>query len=156
MFYTIPASLAAEIDELESLVHQFQSGRLDPTAFKARRVPFGVYEQRQDNTFMVRVRCPGGAITPRQLKEVAELSQAYGADTLHITTRQELQLHDVALPNVVPILRRLLSVGLATRGGGGNTVRNLTAAFDAGVAKDEIFYVSPYVFALASRLTDEP
>ena len=156
MFYTIPASLAAEIDELESLVHQFQSGRLDPTAFKARRVPFGVYEQRQDNTFMVRVRCPGGAITPRQLKEVAELSQVYGAETLHITTRQELQLHDVALQNVVPILRRLLSVGLATRGGGGNTVRNLTAAFDAGVAKDEIFDVSPYVFALTSRLIDEP
>lgn len=156
MFYTIPPSLKAEIDELEKLVQQFQSGCLETTAFKARRVPFGVYEQRKDNTYMVRIRCPGGAFTPRQLKEVAELSKTYAAENLHITTRQELQLHDVALENVLPIIRRLLQVGLSTRGGGGNTVRNITASVDSGISKDESFDVTPYVSALTSRLIAEP
>jgi sulfite reductase (ferredoxin) len=155
-FYTLPSSLAAEIDELENQIGQFQNGRLDPTAFKARRVPFGIYEQRKGNTYMVRVRCPGGAITPRQFRVLAELSQAYAADTLHITSRQELQLHDVALENAIPILRRLFEAGLSTRGGGGNTVRNITASADSGVARDEAFDVGPYAFALTDKLIGEP
>ena len=65
-FYILPASLKAEIGEFEEQIRQFRQGQLEPTAFKARRVPFGIYEQRKDNTFMVRVRCPGGALTPRQ------------------------------------------------------------------------------------------
>ena len=154
-FYAIPPSLKAEIDELENLIGQFQRGSLDPVSFKARRVPFGIYEQRVDNTYMVRIRCPGGAITPLQLREVAKLSQARAADSVHITTRQELQLHDVALENVIPILRKLHELGLSTRGGGGNTVRNITASADSGTAKDEAFDVGPYAFALTSRLIAE-
>ena len=155
MFYTIPASLSSEIDELEKKIQDFQNGRLEAAALKVHRVPFGVYEQRKDNTFMVRIRCAAGAITPSQLKVVAELSQKYGADTLHITTRQELQIHDVQLENVVPIMRALLPAGLSTRGGGGNTVRNITASVDSGVAPDEVFDVSPYAFALTTRLISE-
>ena len=156
MFYTIPDSLKTEIDELESKIQQFQNGRLEAAALKVHRVPFGVYEQRKDNTYMVRIRCAGGAMTPAQLRLVAELSQRHGADTLHITTRQELQIHDVELDKVVPIMRQLLPAGLSTRGGGGNTVRNITASVDSGVAADEVFDVSPYAFALTSRLVSEP
>ena len=105
---------------------------------------------------MVRIRCPGGAVTPAQLRVVAELSRQYAADTLHITTRQELQIHDVDLDKVIPILRQLLSAGLSTRGGGGNTVRNITASASSGVAPNEVFDVSPYAFALTSRLIAEP
>ena len=104
---------------------------------------------------MVRIRCPGGAITPRQLRAVAELAQSYAAASLHITTRQELQLHDIALENVIPILRRLHHNRLSTRGGGGNTVRNIIAPPDSGVAANEVFDVDPYVFALTGRLVDE-
>lgn len=156
MFYTIPASLSLEIDELEKKIQDFQNGRLEAAALKVHRVPFGVYEQRKDNTFMVRIRCAAGGITPSQLKLVAQLSNKYGADTLHITTRQELQIHDVQLENVVPIMRALLPGGLSTRGGGGNTVRNITASVDSGVRPDEVFDVSPYAFALTTRLISEP
>lgn len=156
MFYILPLSLKAELDELESKIRQYQSGRLEAAALKVHRVPFGVYEQRKENTYMVRIRCPGGAITPSQLRLVAELSQQYGADVVHITTRQELQIHDVQLDQVVPIMRQLQRVGLSSRGGGGNTVRNITASVDSGVAADEVFDVSPYAFALTSRLISEP
>ena len=112
MFYAIPCSLEAEINDLENKIQQFQAGRLEAAALKVHRVPFGVYEQRKDNTYMVRIRCAAGAMTPAQLRIVAELSQKYGADTLHITTRQELQIHDVQLDNVVPIMRKLPPAGV--------------------------------------------
>jgi sulfite reductase (ferredoxin) len=156
MPYQIPASLAAEIDDLESLVGKFQRNELDATSFKARRVPFGCYEQRRDGSYMVRIRATGGAITPAQLAKIASLSAQYGAKAVHITTRQEFQIHDVDLKNVIPILRELLTAGLSTRGGGGNTVRNIMISPDAGVDAQEVFDPSPYAFALTTKLIAEP
>jgi sulfite reductase (ferredoxin) len=155
MSYQIPASLAAEIDDLESLVGKFQRHELDAASFKARRVPFGCYEQRRDGSYMVRIRATGGAITPLQLTKIASLSSQYGAKAVHITTRQEFQIHDVALENVIPILRALLTVGLSTRGGGGNTVRNIIVSPDSGVDAHEVFDPSPYAFALTTKLITE-
>jgi sulfite reductase (ferredoxin) len=155
MFYQIPSNLAEEIDELESLVGKFQRAELDATSFKARRVPFGCYEQRRDGSYMVRIRATGGAVTPTQLARIAELSAQYGASAVHVTTRQEFQIHDVALENVATILRALLAVGLSTRGGGGNTVRNIIVSQSSGVDANEVFDPSPYAFALTSRLIAE-
>lgn len=155
MFYQIPPNLAEEIDALESLVGKFQRTELDATSFKARRVPFGCYEQRRDGSYMVRIRATGGAVTPVQLARIAELSTQYGAGAIHITTRQEFQIHDVALKNVVTIMRALLAVGLSTRGGGGNTVRNIIVSQSAGADVSEVFDPSPYAFALTTRLISE-
>ncbi|MBI4632377.1 MAG: sulfurtransferase TusA family protein [Deltaproteobacteria bacterium] len=155
-FYEIPPSYDAEIDELERLIQSYRQGALEATKFRAHRVPFGVYEQRAADTYMVRIRCAGGGVTPRQLKAVALLSEQYGADTIHITTRQELQIHDVILENVPAILRELRKADLATRGGGGNTVRNIMASWDAGIAPGEPFDVTPYAVSLTSMLIAKP
>lgn len=100
---------------------------------------------------MVRIRCTGGALTPAQLRRVAEISIRYGTDSIHVTTRQELQIHDVVLENIIPLMRALLQVNLSTRGGG-NTVRNIIASFDSGIQSEEVFDVMPYVTALTNRL----
>jgi sulfite reductase (ferredoxin) len=155
MFYQIPDNLAAELDELDSYIARYQSGEIDAATLKARRVPFGCYEQRKDNTYMVRIRTTGGALTPNQLRTIAEISKRFGNEAIHITTRQEFQIHDLALDDVLPVMRELLQVGLASRGGGGNTVRNILVSPDAGVSCDEIFDPSPYAFALTSRLIAE-
>ncbi|MEK6558222.1 MAG: hypothetical protein AABZ14_07990, partial [Candidatus Margulisiibacteriota bacterium] len=60
----LPENLDQEINELDEHIRRYQSGLIPSTELKARRVPFGVYEQRQADTYMVRVRCPGGVITP--------------------------------------------------------------------------------------------
>ncbi len=156
MFYDIPATLPGELDELESYIGKYGRGELDAASLKARRVPFGCYEQRKDGTYMVRIRTTGGALTPAQLQVIGSLSQQYGSEAIHITTRQEFQIHDVALENVVPVMRALCAAGLSTRGGGGNTVRNIMISPDAGVSNDEVFDPSPYAFALTSRLISEP
>jgi sulfite reductase (ferredoxin) len=155
MSYEIPASLPGELDELESLIAKYRAGSLDAASLKARRVPFGCYEQRKDGTYMVRVRTTGGALTPAQLRSLAVVCDKYGSDTIHITTRQEFQVHEVAIENVIAVMRELLSAGLSSRGGGGNTVRNIMISPDSGVSPEEVFDPSPYAFALTSRLISE-
>jgi sulfite reductase (ferredoxin) len=155
MFYKIPDNLSAELDELDSYIARYQRGEIDAATLKVRRVPFGCYEQRQDGTYMVRVRTTGGALTPHQLRAIAETSVRYGNESIHVTTRQEFQIHNVALGNVLSVMRELLLVGLSSRGGGGNTVRNVLISPDAGVGIDEAFDPSPYAFALTSRLIAE-
>lgn len=155
MFYTIPENLASEIDALETVIAEHLRGEADAATLKVRRVPFGCYEQRRPGTYMLRVRATGGAITPAQLRGLAQVAAQYGASTLHITTRQEFQIHDVAMQNVIPALRALLPLGLSTRGGGGNTVRNIIVSPEAGIGSDEVFDPSPWAFALTSRLIAE-
>ena len=156
MFYEIPASLPNEIEELNAHIHRYLAGEMDAESMRGQRVPFGCYEQRQNGTYMLRIRCPGGALTPTQLRVIATLSKKYGRDSIHITTRQEFQIHEVKLENVVPILRELLNANLATRGSGGNTVRNILVSPEAGISADEVFDPTVYAFALTSQLIAEP
>jgi len=153
--YEIPAVLTEEIDGLEKAIQEYRSGSLNPIKFRGIRVPFGIYEQRKDDTYMVRMRCAAGVVTPLQLRRAAELSKQYGKDVLHVTTRQALQIHDVQLENAVTVIRGLLEVGLSTRGGGGNTVRNIVANVDSGIDAGEVFDVTPYALALTSALIAE-
>ena len=116
----------------------------------------GIYEQRKDGTYMVRIRCAGGFIYPLQLKKVAEIAHRHKSDLLHITTRQEIQIQNVDLRETLLILQNLKEIGLSPKGGGGNTVRNIMASVDSGIAFDEVFDVTPYVFNLTTKLISEP
>ncbi|VAW29500.1 Ferredoxin--sulfite reductase [hydrothermal vent metagenome] len=154
--YILPLALKQEIGRYNDLIKAYQSKEIDPKEFKAFRVPMGIYEQRKDGTYMVRVRCSAGYIAPVQLKRIAEIAQKYSSQLIHITTRQELQIQNLALKDTYPILQELYAIGLASRGGGGNTVRNIMASVDAGISKDEVFDVTPYNIALTNYLIAQP
>ena len=153
--YKLPDTLKGEIDEYGTLIDKYLAGEIESVKFKSVRVPMGIYEQRKDGTYMVRVRCAGGYISPTQLKKVALIARKHNASPIHITTRQELQIQNVELNETLIILYELLDAGLASRGGGGNTVRNIMASVDAGVAQDEVFDVTPYAIALTNKLIAE-
>lgn len=153
--YNLPSGLDKEIGELEELLRKYKRGEVSATEVKAHRVPFGVYEQREADTYMVRIRCAAGAVTPSQLEGVAVIASRYGVHDLHITSRQELQIHYVKLDDIVSVIKELRKIGLATRGGGGNTVRNIVSPEDSGINPQEIFDVTPYVSALTTRLIAE-
>ncbi|MFA4843001.1 MAG: nitrite/sulfite reductase, partial [Candidatus Omnitrophota bacterium] len=153
--YSLPPQLDSEINQLEELVAKYKKGEASAAELKAHRVPFGVYEQRAVDTYMVRIRCVAGEVTPLQLEQVVHLASQYGVRDLHITSRQELQIHYVSLDDIVSIIRQLRKIGLSTRGGGGNTLRNITAQDDAGIDPDEEFDVSPYASALTTKLIAE-
>lgn len=154
--YTIPDTLKPEIEAFSRQIADFQSGTIEAVKFKAIRVPMGIYEQRNNGTYMVRARCAAGAISPAQLLGVARIAAKHGTEPIHLTTRQELQFHNVRLEQTPAILAELYDLGLSSRGGGGNTVRNIMASEDAGIAAGEEFDVTPYAVALTNTLIAEP
>ncbi|MBE0497603.1 MAG: nitrite/sulfite reductase, partial [Campylobacterales bacterium] len=99
-----------------------------------------------------RIKLPGGKITPAQLRQVALLAKEYAHEHLHITTRGGVQLHNVNIVSIIDIMNALHEVGLTGRGGGGNTVRNITADPLAGIAQDEAFDLSLHVKALSEKI----
>ncbi|MBI5481979.1 MAG: sulfurtransferase TusA family protein [Deltaproteobacteria bacterium] len=151
-----PPALAAAIERLDQAVERFRAGRLTEIQLRAVRVPLGVYEQRQAGVFMLRARCTGGVVRPEHLERLAEVAGAHGNGLLHVTTRQEIQVHGVALDRVAPALRALAAVGLTTLGGGGNTVRNVTTCADAGVCPEEVLDATSHAATLANRLLADP
>ena len=151
-FFQLPQSIKKDTLSFRQKVKDFQDGQTRPAIFKAYRVPRGIYEQRTSGEFMVRVRVPAGMILPEQIQRLAQLSRTYGNGVLHITTRQDIQIHQVQIENTPVILESLLEAALSPRGGGGNTVRNITACPRAGVCPDEAFDVRPYAIALTEYL----
>ncbi|MDH5719622.1 MAG: sulfurtransferase TusA family protein [Spirochaetia bacterium] len=150
--YDLPKNLIDEVKEFEYKIKEFQAGAINPVQFKGIRVPHGIYEQREPMTHMMRIRCAGGIALPRQLKKTAELAEKYGSGIVHITTRQEMQIHNVKIQDIVTIYRELISVGLSSRGGGGNTIRNIVASHDSGVNPKEAFDIGPHTVALTSKM----
>jgi len=153
--YTIPDNLKEEIDEYEKMINEFENGKIDKQKLRAYRVPMGVYEQRTDDTYMVRIRIPGGNISVSQFDNLINIGKKYLSPYLHITTREEIQLHNIQLRDTVKIMKDLLEINLSTRGGGGNTVRNIIGSWDSGINKNEIFDITPYVVALTERMIKE-
>ena len=154
-FYHNPVKLIAEQDQFEKDIDGFIAGDIHPVKFKGIRVAHGLYEQRQEETYMLRIRCAAGGITPSQLRKVAELGEAYGSNEVHFTTRQEVQIHDLRIENVMKAIRGLNEVALSSRGGGGNTIRNILTSPNSGIDPDGLFDVDPYAMALTTRLISE-
>ncbi len=154
--YEIPDVWQEDLVELKEKIEEFKSGELSAEAFRSFRVPKGSYEQREDGTFMLRLRLPAGRLFPYQLRKAAEVTRIYGDRRLHITTRQALQVHDVKIDGIHPALIELAKAGLATKGGGGNTVRNITACQDAGVCPEELFDVAPHAARTTEFMLQDP
>lgn len=148
----IPESVKQDILGYREAVAKFLRGETKPISFKAYRVPMGIYEQRAEGRYMVRIRIGAGLVLPAQLTKIADLSKRYGNGIVHVTTRQDIQIHEVDIEHTPDVLEGLLEVGLAARGGGGNTVRNVTACPRAGVCQNEQFDVAPYAIAAAEYL----
>ncbi|MDK1030781.1 MAG: sulfurtransferase TusA family protein [Planctomycetia bacterium] len=155
-FFQVPESVKEDTGLFRERVEKYLRGETTPVSFRAYRVPRGIYEQRQEGTFMVRVRIPAGVVLPHQMLRLAELSRTYGNGILHLTTRQDIQIHGVQIENTPDVLVSLLEAGLSPRGGGGNTVRNVTACPRAGVSASEVFDVRPYAIALTEYLLQYP
>src|SRR5204863_4673196 len=105
---------------------------------------------------MQRIKIPFGGLTPDQMDALAELAEEYSDGVLHVTTRQDFQLHYVHIDDTPTLMRRLAAVGITTREACGNSVRNVTACPYAGVCTDEAFDVTPYARALAKFLLGHP
>lgn len=181
----MPEKLANEVNIFEAQIELRKAGKLDEKVFAETRLRRGTYGQRYDNgqrhdgtqtqqlSFpcgsltkghetvwdapgMQRIKIPFGGITPEQLEVIAELAEEYSDSILHITTRQDIQLHYVHIEDTPDLMRRLASVNITTREACGNSVRNITGCPKAGVCHDEAFDITPYARALMRFLLGHP
>jgi sulfite reductase beta subunit-like hemoprotein len=146
-----------EFDDFDSEAEEFLSGRLAEDRFIGFRLKQGVYGQRQPDVQMVRVKLPFGGVTPAQMDAFADVVERYAPLRKgHITTRQNVQIHHVPLRDMESLLREISAVGLSSREGCGNTVRNVTGDPWAGVAPDEVFDPTPYAGAYVRYFVRHP
>jgi sulfite reductase (ferredoxin) len=124
-----------------------KNGTMDGERFRHYRLTRGVYGQRQKDVQMFRTKIPFGRLTADQLIRLADVSEKYTNGNLHLTTRQNIQMHYIKLEDSPAVWTELSEVGVTAREACGNTVRNLTASANAGIDPDELFDVSPYVQA---------
>ncbi len=146
-----------EFDDFDTESQRFLRGDVEETEFIKFRLKQGVYGQRQAAVQMIRVKLPFGGITPDQLDAFATVIEKYvPLNKGHITTRQNIQLHHVPLPDAAAAIRELSDAGLSSREGCGNTVRNVTGDPWAGVADDEVFDLTPYAGAYVRYFVRHP
>src|ERR671914_667915 len=138
-------------------VRLFRQGKISDDDFRRFRLQHGAYGSRLRMDYsMVRIKVPGGEITPEQLAKIASLSEAFSIGSAHVSTRQNIQLHWVQLEDVSEVMRGLVEVGLTTREACGNSVRNVMCSHFAGVCPSEAFDATPYSKAIARFLLRNP
>ncbi len=181
----IPEQLGGEVDLFESQIELKKEGKLDDKIFAETRLRRGVYGQRYDNGLrddgtgqqplkfpcgdltkgpdtvwdapgMMRIKIPFGKLSAEQLDTLAELAEEYSDSILHVTTRQDIQLHYIHIDDAPDMMRRLAAVGITTREACGNSVRNVTACEYAGVCTTQAFDVTPYANAITQYLLGHP
>ena len=181
----IPEQLGSEVDLFESQIELKKERKLDDKIFAETRLRRGVYGQRYDNGLrddgtgqqplkfpcgdltkgpdtvwdapgMMRIKIPFGKLSAEQLDTLAELAEENSDSILHVTTRQDIQLHYIHIDDAPDMMRRLAAVGITTREACGNSVRNVTACEYAGVCTTQAFDVTPYANAIAQYLLGHP
>ena len=145
-----------DIIELEKKIRQFKGGEMDEEKFRSLRLARGVYGQRQQGVQMIRIKLPYGKVTSNQLLRIADVSDEYSRGRLHITTRQDIQIHYVDLERTPELWAQLEKDQVTLREACGNTVRNVTASETAGIDVDEPFDVSPYAQAVFEYFLRNP
>ena len=136
-----------DIVDLARKIQAFRDGHIHEEKFRSLRLARGVYGQRQPGVQMVRIKLPYGKMTLRQWQRIADISDEYSTGNLHLTTRQDIQIHFVSLDRTPELWAKLEQDDITLREACGNTVRNVTASPTAGIDPNEPFDITPYADA---------
>ncbi|MGC3999347.1 MAG: nitrite/sulfite reductase [Anaeromyxobacter sp.] len=146
----------ADADRFLEKLGQYERGEIGPDDWRAFRLLRGTYPQRQEGVNMLRVKLPQGVVGAAQLRALADVAAGHSRGFLHVTTRQNVQLHFVPTASLGPAMARLAQDGLTTVEACGNSVRNVVGCPDAGVSADEVFDPTPYAEALTRHFLRLP
>ncbi|MBI4387731.1 MAG: nitrite/sulfite reductase [Candidatus Omnitrophica bacterium] len=150
--------LPSEIKRFEEIIIKLEKGEISSDDFKRFRLENGVYGIRGvDDKHMIRIKIPLGLLTSEQLDSIASATEQFAPAKMgHITTRQDIQVHNIERRDVPRFLSVIAKTGLTTREACGNTVRNVTACPYAGVSRGELFDVTPYAKAVTLYFLRNP
>src|SRR4051794_35096269 len=146
-----------EFDDFDTEAARFMRGEQEEDEFIKFRLKQGVYGQRQPDVQMIRTKLPLGGITPEQMEAFADAIEEWAPlGKGHITTRENIQVHHVPLPDAAKFIRKISDSGLSSREGCGNTIRNVTGDPWAGITDGELFDITPYAMAYVRYFVRHP
>src|SRR3954453_13261139 len=149
--------LEREFDDFDTEAARFMRGEQPEDEFIKFRLKQGVYGQRQPDSQMIRVKLPLGGVNPEQLEAFADAIERWAPLRKgHITTRENIQIHHVPLPDAAKFIRLISDAGLSSREGCGNTIRNVTGDPWAGITEGELFDITPYAMAYVRYFVRHP
>ena len=152
----LPEEVRDELDLYERQIKDYLGGKTGEIKFQKIRLQLGTYAQRQEGVQMQRIKIPFGGLNSAQLRRLADVSDKYASNFLHLTTRQDVQLYYITIDTVADMMRELADAGITTREACGNTVRNVTACHQAGVSPTQTFDVTPYADAFKDFMLRNP
>ena len=133
----------------------------------------GIYPQRgggggggddgDGDAFMMRVKIPGGILTPEQSRVIGKIAANFangpipnphfGNNFLDLTTRQDVQMHWIKMGDVPEIWRTLEEVGITTVQACGDSARNVLCCPVSGLGHEEVIDAYPLVRAISEYFT---
>ncbi|HJU46564.1 MAG TPA: nitrite/sulfite reductase, partial [Gaiellaceae bacterium] len=143
------------VDELPALIGM---GYADvPEEDIVRLKWWGLYHDKPKvGTFMLRIKLAAGRLTPAQVRAIGALSVTHGKSEAELTTRQNVQLHNIRLAALPQVMDALHDAGLTSLGGCGDAVRAITGCPACGIAHDELFDVSDVLQEAHDFFTGHP
>lgn len=145
-----------DLIDLERKIFLFRNGQINDEKFRSLRLARGVYGQRQHGVQMVRIKIPFGRLSTKQLRKISDISDEYSNGNLHLTTRQDIQIHHVSLDRTPELWAKLEQDDITLREACGNTVRNVTASAESGIDPKEPFDVSDYAYSVFNYFLRQP
>ncbi len=124
----------------------------------------GIYPQKQGgDAFMMRVKVPGGVLTPGQTKVIGKIAvdfangpisnPHFGNNFLDLTTRQDVQMHWLKMGDIPEIWRRLEEAGITTVQACGDSARNVLSCPVSGLDHEEVIDAYPIAQAISDYFT---
>jgi sulfite reductase (NADPH) hemoprotein beta-component len=148
------AIVQARVRQFADQTRRYLAGEMNDDEFRPLRLQNGLYIQRHGP--MLRLAVPYGLLSAGQLRRFADIARRYDRGFGHFTTRHNLQLNWVKLPEVPQILAELAEHELHAIQTSGNCIRNVTTDHFAGVAADEIADPRPWAELLRQWSTFHP
>lgn len=146
-----------EKKELDFIINLTREALTDPEKEKewnAVRTSFALYtEGRKKGTFMIRPRFFESKIEIEDFEYLLDTVQKYSDKRLHLTTRQDFQMHGIERENLPELLEVISKRGFFTKATCGDSTRAVITPETTGF-EEEVFDVSPYAKIVTDYILD--
>ena len=143
------------LDVWDDLLQHAAENKAPDAEFRFRFKYYGLFwvSPTQDS-FMLRMRTPGGILTATQMRGLAEMAENWGSGRLDLTTRANVQIREFAPARIVDVLNTIQRLGMSSRGAGADNIRNITASPLSGIDPTELIDVKPLAEALQNYISN--
>ena len=137
------------LDMWDDVVRHAAEGKFpkgdDLLAFKYHGLFFVAPAQE---SYMCRLRMPGGIVSSHQFRGVARIADDWGGGYADATTRGNLQVREIPADRGPDVLTALNDLGIVPRGSGADNIRNVTGSPTAGIDPQELIDTRPLARAM--------